>query len=90
MINQVQVVRNMALLRVIAGTLEIAAGILMVRSGNVAVALQINSILGLVGPMILAAVSFLGVAGLAGRLSLNRLAIVGLGVLLILIGTRQR
>lgn len=88
MIEETQIVRNMALLRIIAGSLEIAAGIFMVRSGKVTVALQINGILGLVGPMILAAVSFLGLTGLAGRVSLEKLGIVGMGVLLILLGTR--
>ena len=89
MMEQSQIVRNMALLRVLAGSLEILAGIFMVRSGKVTVALQINSILGLVGPMILATVSFLGLAGLAGKISPGKLCIVGAGVLLILLGTKQ-
>ncbi len=89
MIGQTQIVRNMALLRIIAGSLEITAALLMIRSGRVTIALQINGILGLVGPMILTAVSFLGLAGLAGRISIAKLGIVGIGVFLILLGTRQ-
>jgi hypothetical protein len=87
--DEVQVVRNMALLRIIAGSLEIAAAVLMLRLGKVGTALRINAILGLVGPMILTAVCLLGLAGLAGRISLTKLGIVGVGVLLILLGTRQ-
>jgi hypothetical protein len=87
--DEVQVVRNMALLRIIAGSLEIAAAVLMLRLGKVGTALRINAILGLVGPIILTAVCLLGLAGLAGRISLTKLGIVGVGVLLILLGTRQ-
>lgn len=89
MIQETQVVRSMALLRMIAGSLEIAAALLMIRFGRVGTALRINAVLGLVGPMILTAVCLLGLAGLAGRLSLIKLAIIGTGVLLILFGTRQ-
>ncbi|NMB45989.1 MAG: DUF2619 domain-containing protein [Firmicutes bacterium] len=78
----------MALLRMVAGSLEIIAAILMIRSRRVGVALRINAALGLVGPMILTAVCLLGLAGLAGRISLVKLGVVGIGVLLILLGTR--
>lgn len=87
--DEVQVVRSMALLRLIAGSLEIAAALLMLRLGKVGTALRINAMLGLVGPMILTAVCLLGIAGLAGHISLAKLGIVGAGVLLILLGTRQ-
>jgi hypothetical protein len=89
MTNEIEVVRSMAMLRMIAGSLEIAAAILMIRFGRVEAALRINAILGLVGPMILTAVCLLGLAGLAGRISPHKLGIVGVGVLLILLGTRQ-
>ncbi|NLJ85857.1 MAG: YqhV family protein [Firmicutes bacterium] len=88
-IDETQIVRNMALLRIVAGSLEITAALLMIRSGRVTTALQINGILGLIGPFILAAVSLLGLAGLAGRISPSKLAIVGVGVFFILLGTRQ-
>jgi hypothetical protein len=79
----------MALLRFIAGSLEITAALLMIRYGKVGIALRINAGLGLFGPLILTAVSLLGLAGLAGRISLTKLGIVAAGVFLILLGTRQ-
>jgi len=88
MADEAGVVRSMALLRMVAGSLEIIAAILMIRSRRVGVALRINAALGLVGPMILTAVCLLGLAGLAGRISLVKLGVVGIGVLLILLGTR--
>ncbi|NMB12989.1 MAG: DUF2619 domain-containing protein, partial [Firmicutes bacterium] len=60
-----------------------------IRFGRVESALRINAVLGIVGPMILTAVCLLGLAGLAGRISLIKLAIIGTGVVLILFGTRQ-
>jgi hypothetical protein len=78
----------MAILRFIAGSLEITAALLMIRYGKVAIALRINAGLGLFGPIILTSVSLLGLAGLAGRISLSKLGIVAAGVFLILLGTR--
>ncbi|MGI6566149.1 MAG: YqhV family protein [Limnochordia bacterium] len=89
MTDETQVVRSMALLRFIAGSLEITAALLMIRYGKVGIALRINAGLGLFGPLILTAVSLLGLAGLAGRISLTKLGIVAAGVFLILLGTRQ-
>ena len=89
MTDEIQVVRSMALLRFIAGSLEITAALLMIRYGKVGIALRINAGLGLFGPLILTAVSLLGLAGLAGRISLTKLGIVAAGVFLILLGTRQ-
>ncbi|NLY52253.1 MAG: DUF2619 domain-containing protein [Firmicutes bacterium] len=78
----------MALLRFIAGSLEITAALLMIRYGKVGIALRINAGLGLFGPIILTSVSLLGLAGLAGRVSLSKLGIVAAGLFLILLGTR--
>ncbi|NLY29148.1 MAG: DUF2619 domain-containing protein [Firmicutes bacterium] len=78
----------MAILRFIAGSLEITAALLMIRYGKVGIALRINAGLGLFGPIILTSVSLLGLAGLAGRISLSKLGIVAAGVFLILLGTR--
>ncbi len=88
MTDEIQVVRSMALLRFIAGSLEITAALLMIRYGKVGIALRINAGLGLFGPIILTSVSLLGLAGLAGRVSLSKLGIVAAGLFLILLGTR--
>ncbi|NLD12251.1 MAG: DUF2619 domain-containing protein, partial [Firmicutes bacterium] len=48
----------------------------------------INAILGLLGPIVLIAVSALGLWGLVERVSLAKLALVLCGSILIIIGTR--
>jgi hypothetical protein len=78
----------MALLRLIAGTIEISAGLLMLKFGRVQTALKINSVLGLIGPIILTLVGTVGLIGLSSQLSWSRLTLTALGVLLIFLGTR--
>ncbi len=78
----------MALLRLLAGTMEITGALLMLKwGGKVQTALKINATLGLIGPIILTLVGMIGLIGLRHELSWTRLAIVGLGVLLIFLGT---
>lgn len=85
-----RIVSAMALLRLLSAAIEITAAVLMVRSGRVADALRVNALLGLVGPLVLASVTALGLVGLAGRISPGRLAIVALGVALILASLERR
>ena len=79
-----RIVSAMALLRLMSAAVEITAAVLMARSGRVADALRINGVVGLVGPLVLASVTALGLVGLAGRISTGRLAMVALAVALIL------
>ncbi len=81
-------VNSMAAIRLISATIEATAAVLMLRSGRVETALRINGLLGLVGPTILVSVTAIGVAGLAGRLPYGKMAIIGMGVYLILFGSR--
>ncbi len=86
--NMMELVAGMALLRMISGTIELTAAVLMLHFHNLETACRINGLLGLVGPTILILVSALGVAGLAGKLEAWKLALVVCGVLCILVGTR--
>jgi len=88
MTTEMRAVLTMALLRLIAGTIEISAGLLMVKFGHVQTALKINSLLGLIGPIILTLVGTIGLIGLSSQLSWSKLAVTALGVLLIFLGTR--
>lgn len=88
MLDDARVVHSMAFLRVFAGSIEVTAALLMLRFGQVKTACQINAILGLIGPVIFITVSFLGLAGLAGKIAPAKLLLVAAGVFLILIGTR--
>lgn len=88
MTTEQRAVLTMTLLRLIAGTIEISAGLLMLKIGRVQTALKINSVLGLIGPIILTLVGTVGLIGLSSELSWSRLALTALGVLLIFLGTR--
>lgn len=81
-------VRGMALTRMLSALVELTAALWMLRVGQVEGALRINGLLGLVGPLVLALTTALGLAGLAGHVPPWRLAVVAAGVLLILWGTR--
>ena len=87
MCTELRAVLTMALLRLLAGTLEISAGLLMVKLGRVESALKINAVLGLIGPVILTLVSGVGLLRLSNQLTWPRLPLVDLGVLLIKWGT---
>src|SRR5690554_2266684 len=88
MTTELRAVLTMALLRLIAGTIEISAGLLMLKFGRVQTALKINSVLGLIGPITLTLVGTVGLIGLSSQLSWSRLTLTALGVLLIFLGTR--
>ncbi|HXL03467.1 MAG: YqhV family protein [Firmicutes bacterium] len=77
----------MASLRVIGAGVEIAAAILMLKVNTVETALRINAVLGLIGPVVLIAVSILGLWGLVERVSFTKLVMTLCGVILIIAGT---
>ena len=77
----------MSYLRVFGAAAEITAAIFMLKINQVETALRINAILGLLGPIVLLAVSALGLWGLVGRVSLTKIAIILSGCILIVIGT---
>jgi hypothetical protein len=78
----------MAYLRVIGAGVEIAAAILMLKMNTIEAALRINAVLGLLGPVVLIAVSALGLWGLVGRVSFTKLVMTLCGAILIIAGTR--
>lgn len=79
----------MTSLRIVSGLVELTAAWLMWRTARLETAVQINAALGLFGPTVLLLATFLGVAGLAGKLPVHKLVLLGLGALLILIGARR-
>jgi len=88
MAMETKLVSGMALLRIIAGGIEIGAALLMLHYRRVDAALRINAILGMIGPTILLLVSSLGLVALAGQVDWDRYIIVLFGVLLIFLGVR--
>ncbi len=77
----------MSYLRLIGAGVEIVAAVLMVKMNTVEAALRINAILGLLGPVVLIAVSALGLWGLVGRVSWIKLIMTLCGAILIIAGT---
>ena len=88
MLSELRIVISMALFRILAGTLEITAALLMLKYANVDTAIKINAVLGLIGPTILILVNTLGLIGLANQIPLQKILIVAIGVALIFLGTR--
>lgn len=87
--DDARLVRTMAVVRMISSAIELAAALLMLRLGRLDAAVQINAALGMVGPLVLVTVTLLGVAGLAGKIPLARLALLGLGVVLVILSARR-
>lgn len=83
-------VTGMATLRILSGSLEIAAAILMLKLGRVDKALAVNSALAFVGPSVLLLTTAIGLAGMADRLSWGKLLWIGLGVSCLLIGILKK
>ena len=78
----------MAALRFLSSAIECAAALYMLRLFRVQDALRLNAVLGLVGPTILILVTIIGVAGIAEKLSVERIALILVAVVLVFLATR--
>lgn len=81
-------VSGMATVRFVSASIEFTAAVLMLRFGKVETAIRINGALGLVGPIVLITTTALGVAGMAGKIPVAKVALIFAGVYLILYGSR--
>lgn len=80
---------GMASLRLLSGTLEILAALLILKLNQVEKALIVNSGLALVGPLILLSTTTIGLVGIAERISLSKILLIFVGVVCILVGIRK-
>jgi len=80
---------GMAALRMLSGSIEILAALLILKVNQVEKALLINSGLALVGPLILLATTTIGLVGISDRISFWKIAWIFTGVLCIFIGIRK-
>lgn len=80
----------MAILRIISGTLEVTAAIIMLKLNSVERALLVNSSLALVGPLILISTTAIGLSGLADKLSPGKFLWVLAGVTCLFIGILKK
>ncbi|MFX3633608.1 MAG: YqhV family protein [Candidatus Pristimantibacillus sp.] len=85
-----KIVLSMASLRLMSGSIEIIAAIIMLRLNQVDKALVVNSSLALVGPLILIATTTIGLVGLSDKLSFGKLAWIAAGITCLLIGILKK
>ena len=83
-----RVLMIMISIRLLSSFIEFSAAMLMLYLKSVESAIRINAILGLIGPLILIIVTFLGLVEISHQLNFKKLLLICLGVLFILLGTR--
>jgi hypothetical protein len=79
-----KVVLGMALLRILSGSIEISAALLMLKFNDIEKALLVNSTLVLVGPIILILTTSIGLSGITAHISYYKIFVIFLGIALIL------
>lgn len=88
MVNKI--VMGMVTLRLISGSIELIAAMLMLRFNQVEKAIVINSMLAIVGPLVLISTTTLGLVGIADKLSWSKMAWVAVGVCCLFIGILKK
>nr|WP_276517583.1 YqhV family protein [Psychrobacillus psychrodurans] len=72
------------ILRLLSGSIELSAAMLMIKFNDLEKAFYINSLLALVGPVVLIVTTGIGLTGLSEKISLTRMVCLFSGILLIL------
>ncbi|CAH1210227.1 hypothetical protein PAECIP111893_03169 [Paenibacillus plantiphilus] len=85
-----KIVLTMSSLRLMSGTIEIFAALLMLRLNEIDKALAVNSTLALVGPLVLITTTTIGLVGLSDKLSMGKFIWVVAGVACLLIGILKK
>lgn len=80
---------GMAALRILSGSIEIIAALLILKVNEVEKALVINSGLAIVGPIVLITTTTIGLLGMSDRISFAKIAWIMVGISCILIGVRK-
>ncbi|MGB2991825.1 MAG: YqhV family protein [Paenisporosarcina sp.] len=78
----------MIMFRLIGGSIEVTAAMLMLKFNDLEKAFYINTLLALVGPFILILTTGIGMIGLAEKISLTRMICLFSGIILILVSMR--
>jgi hypothetical protein len=82
-------VLGMAFLRLISGSIELFAAILMLKFNSVEKALIVNSSLAIVGPVILILTTSIGLLGIVEKISYMKMVWIFLGVGFIFVGVKS-
>lgn len=79
----------MGFIRVLSGSLELCAGLLIMYFNKVETAVKINALLAIIGPTVMITVTALGLAGIADKVSLGKMLTILSGVMLIFFGLNK-
>lgn len=85
-----KIVLSMASLRIISGSLELCAALLMLRFNDLNKSLLINSSLALVGPLVLISTTAIGLVGLSDKISYSKMLWITAGVGCLMIGILKK
>lgn len=80
----------MVILRLLSGSIEVTAALLMFKFNDLEKALYINTLLALVGPTVLIATTTIGLLGLADKISMGRMVCLFAGIILILFSLNSK
>ncbi len=80
---------GIVLLRLLSGSIEVLAALLIYRFNSLEYALRINAMLAAIGPLIFLGAMYLGLTGLTRKVNFNKMIFIYLGVALIFWGLRQ-
>jgi len=80
----------MIILRIFSGSIEVSAALLMFKLNDLEKALYINSLLALVGPVVLIITTGIGLYGLTEKISLLRIICLFSGIILILFSLKAK
>lgn len=72
------------ILRLLSGSIELSAAMLMIKFNDLEKAFYINSLLALVGPIVLIVTTGIGLTGLSEKISLTRMVCLFAGIILII------
>lgn len=80
----------MIIFRLISGSIELTAALLMYKFNNLEKAFYINSLLALVGPVILIVTTGIALHGLADKISITKIICLFAGIFLILFAINSK
>lgn len=80
----------MVILRLLSGSIEVTAALLMFKFNDLEKALYINTLLALVGPTVLIVTTTIGLLGLADKISIGKMVCLFAGIVLILISLNSK
>jgi hypothetical protein len=85
-----KIVLGISTVRLMSGSIEIIAALMMLRYNHIEKTLLINTSLALVGPFVLLTTTTIGLIGVADKLSISKMLWVLLGVSCLFIGILKK